>query len=65
MSLSLAGTVEVLLDTATMAEDHHPTERKVSPPQQALPLWREWSYELAREMYVKRAMAKLNFTYPD
>jgi len=29
------------------------------------PPWVQWSNELAREMYVKRALEKLKLEYPD
>ena len=36
----------------------------MSPPS-PVPPWVQWSNELAREMYIKRALSRLQLQYPD
>src|SRR5216683_6783275 len=41
-----------------------PSTPVVSPPS-LVPPWVQWSNELAREMYIKRALNRLQLQYPD
>ena len=60
--LTSEDTVEVLVDYVSMAE-HLPSGGEVSP----LPPgtnWANWLDAMGREMYLRRALERLNFEYP-
>ena len=65
-SPSLEDTIETLLAaTVPLMMEHLPREGDMSPLLPVPPPWVQWSNELAREMYVKRALEKLKLEYPD
>ena len=54
--------IEVLVDYVLMV-DHLPSGGEVSPPAPGTN-WVDWSNALEREMYLRRALDRLNFEYP-
>jgi len=55
--------VEMLIESMSLMMKHLPSGGEVSPP----PLgtnWADWSNALEREMYLWRALAKLNLELP-
>ena len=59
-------TIETLLAAAVPSiMEHLPREGDVSLLLSVPPPWVQWSNELVREMYIKRALEKLKLKYPD
>jgi hypothetical protein len=61
-SLTSDDAVEALVDYVSMAE-HLPSGGEVSPPRPGTN-WADWSDAMGREMYLHRALDRLNFEYP-
>ena len=61
-SLSSEDAVETLVEYVSMAE-HLPSGREVSLPGPGTN-WVDWSNAMGREMYLRRALEKLNLEYP-
>ena len=61
-SLTSDDAVEALVDYVSMAE-HLPSGGEVSPPRPGTN-WADWSDAMGREMYLRRALDRLNFEYP-
>ena len=60
--MSSEDAVETLVDFVSMTE-HLPREGVVSPLAPGTN-WADWSNAVGREMYLRRALAKLNAEYP-
>ena len=60
--LTSEDAVEALVDYVSMAE-HLPSEGEVSLPRPRTN-WADWSDAMGREMYLRRALDRLNFEYP-
>jgi hypothetical protein len=61
-SLTSDDAVEALVDYVSMVE-HLPSGGEVSPPRPGTN-WADWSDAMGREMYLRRALDRLNFEYP-
>jgi hypothetical protein len=62
LSLSLEDAIKTLVEYVSMAE-HLPSGREVSPPGPGTN-WADWSNTMGKEMYLRRALEKLNLEYP-
>ena len=60
--LTSEDAVKALVDYVSMAEDL-PSEGEVSLPRPSTN-WADWSDAMGREMYLRRALDRLNFEYP-
>jgi hypothetical protein len=60
--LSSEDAIETLVEYVSMVE-HLPSGREVSPPGPGTN-WVDWSNAMGREMYLRRALEKLNLEYP-
>jgi hypothetical protein len=60
--MSSEDAIETLVDFVSMTE-HLPRGGVVSPPPPGTN-WADWSNAMGREMYLHRALAKLNAEYP-